>query len=413
MNEIMIPAAIFFALMAAFLLFVKNDNPAAFKIFLIIIKGMLMWSILSGAFAASPGVFGAFFTLMAAVVFGFYLLPEGKNTGRRRHFAAAAGLFAAVLIFSSGCSGQGGMKYPAISDYMDLGFVPSAILSGEKNTVYVATERSKIIYLYNTMEKKRITSIGAGYMPADIKVSGGKLYSANKMSDTITIHDLETGKGVNIATGGIYPSAIALNQARGELYAANLGSNSVSIIDIASNTPAVKAVIKTGKWPSDLYVAPDNRYVYVCCKYTNTVQIIDAEKQLPVFTKVDTGTSPSQLLPINNTDIAIINEWEYAYNHSSSVIVFNRVSYALEYDIIVDGGIYQAALSKSRRYMYISVPLKDKIIFVDIKKKQKVYEIQFKDDLPKYLSLSADGSLLYAATQQSKKLFMIKLNDLR
>lgn len=70
-------------------------------------------------------------------------------------------------------------------------------------------------------------------------------------------------------------------------------------------------------------------------------------------------------------------------------------------------------LSKSKKYLFISVPLKDRVVFMDIKKRCRVHKLIFKDDIPKYLALSKDGSTLYVSAQQSKKLYVVSLNDLR
>ena len=69
-------------------------------------------------------------------------------------------------------------------------------------------------------------------------------------------------------------------------------------------------------------------------------------------------------------------------------------------------------LSKSKKYLYVSVPLKDKLLFIDIKKRQKVYEMNFENDTPKWIDLSADGKTLYITGQHTKKLIMLEVNDL-
>jgi DNA-binding beta-propeller fold protein YncE len=413
MNEMMFVAQAALLAAAAFLLFVKKDRQASFRLFLIHLKVSVIWAAFSGFLAAEPAAFSAYIISVCAAAFIFSGARGGLSGGKAREFVLFCGAMILLLLFASGCSSSDHTRYPAISGEIKLDYAPSALAAGDKNELYAGGEKTNIIRIYDTETKKVISSMGAGYMPVDIKICGKKLFSANRLSDSVTVHDIEKGTGVNVNSGGVYPSAVLYNQAKKELYAANMGSNNVAIIDLSSPTINVKALIPTGKWPSDLFLAPDNRYIYVCCKYTNTVQVLDTERQLPVFTKIDTGISPSQLLPIGEKHIAIINEWEYAYNHMSSIIVFNYATYALEYDILVDGGISRAVLSKSRNYMYISVPMKDKVIVVDIKKRQKAFEINFNNDQPSDLAISKDGKTVYAAARQSKKIYMISVNDLR
>ena len=247
-------------------------------------------------------------------------------------------------------------------------------------------------------------------MPVDIIKAGHKLYIANKRSNNITVYNTITDESYNINTRGIHPSAVSYNRVKDVLYAANMGSSNVAVIDMKQNKVTEK--IPTGKWPSDLYLTPDNKYLYVSCQYTNTVELIDAMKQKHLFTKIDTGISPVRLVPLNKRHIAIINEWEYAFNHQSTIIIFDTDEYTLKTSIRVDGGIYDGMLSKSKKYLYVSVPLKDKLLFIDIKKRQKVYEMNFENDTPKWIDLSADGKTLYITGQHTKKLIMLEVNDL-
>ena len=317
-----------------------------------------------------------------------------------------------LALLSGGC-GKNNSSMPAITGEYKLDFVPSKVAMPGNDELFVGSERGKAVYIYDTENFKKKSSIAAGYMPVDMVFYMDKLYTANKASNTVTIHDMLNGKSVQAASGGESPSALALDGSKGRLYVANTGSSNVTVINLKDGGYPVMKTIAVGKWPADLYLSPDNRYLYVCCKYTNTVQIIDAEKEEPVFTRIDTGISPSEFVPISGRDIAIINEWEYVYNHQSSIIMFDRIHYNMEYDIMVDGGIFDAALSRSKRYLYVSVPLKEKVIFVDIKKRETVFELKLKDYLPKWVCVSKDGRSLYVACQQSREILKIAVNGLR
>ena len=78
----------------------------------------------------------------------------------------------------------------------------------------------------------------------------------------------------------------------------------------------------------------------------------------------------------------------------------------------MDGGIYDGILSKSKKYLYVSVPLKDKLIFIDIQKRLKVHEILFENDTPKWIDVSKDGKTLFITGQHTKKLIMYEINGL-
>ncbi|MCE5301053.1 MAG: beta-propeller fold lactonase family protein [Spirochaetia bacterium] len=408
MNSLLFVFIILSACGSAVFYFAANDGQRGAQCMSACLKLSFIWMLLSGIVPILAAALAATGVLIVFVMARSAGLPGGK-----KELALFVTAIAAVFIFAQGCSIQGG-RMPEKMDEMKLDYTPSSIRASlfDNNVVYAGTERDRVVYAYDMSSKTINATIAAGYMPVDIIQNGRSIITANRTSNSVTIHDLRTGKSEQVQSGGEYPSAVAYNPARNEVYVTNIGSNNVAVIDLSGNTPEVVARILTGKWPSDLYLAPDNRYLYVSCKYTNTVQIIDTQRRLPVFTKVDTGISPSRLLPISKREIAVINEWEYAFNRSSSILIFNRINYGLEYDILVDGGIFDAALSKSGRYLYVTVPPKDKVIFVDLKKREKVYELKFRDEIPKWLTVSKDGRTLYVATQQSKRIYYISVNSL-
>lgn len=412
MNEFLFIVVLVLSLASFYSAFIRQDKKLSVICLILAVKAFVIWYAAGTGVNIHPlemlsitGIIIA--AIMVLIISGFDNTP-GKS---RLRFSVLLAVLVLLAVFASGCKNDPGQK-PAVTGEFKLGYVPSKIISPAKDELYVASERGKVITAYFMSTQSTKTSIPSGYMPVDLLIVNNILYSANKSANTVTIHNLETGKGIDINSGGAYPCSLAVNQQKNRLYVANLGSNNVAVVDLSAPTITVVKKIPVGKWPSDLYLSPDNRYLYVCCKYTNTIQVIDAEKEQPVFTKVDTGISPSKMVAISKREIAIINEWEYAFNHQSTIIVFDRLNYNLEYDIMVEGGIFDAVLSKSKRYMYVTVPLKDKVLVVDLKKRETVFEMIFKDDTPRWLALSVDKRTLYVAAQHTGKIFTVALNGM-
>jgi len=129
-----------------------------------------------------------------------------------------------------------------------------------------------------------------------------------------------------------------------------------------------------------------------------------------LFTKIDAGVSPVQLVPLGSGRIAIINEWEYSFNQKSSILLFDTGDYSIKSAIGTEGGIEHAVLSKSRKFMYVSVPLKDKVIFIDMEKGRVDHSIYLRNAVPKWLALSRDGSELYVSAPNAGRIYTIELN---
>jgi DNA-binding beta-propeller fold protein YncE len=319
-------------------------------------------------------------------------------------------LFSIIVIFIlSGC-GANNKTMPQIEKYLKLTFIPADIAIQDSNKILIGSERENKIYVVDINTGKIKKVINSGMNPVKIIIKNNIVYSANKTSSNITIYNLMEDKAFNIPCGGQYPSAIALNPEKKILYVANTGSSNICIIDVEKKE--IKNKISTEKWPADILLSKDYRYLYVPCKYTNVIQLVDAEKERCLFTKIEAGISPAQLIELNKHQIAIINEWEYSFNQQSTVNIFDKKDYKLKNSILVDGGIYRGVLSKSKKYLYITVPLKDKIVFVDVKNRKKIYEITRKDSGPRFLTTSSDGNYIFVSCQTSKEIIVIKTNDL-
>jgi len=103
--------------------------------------------------------------------------------------------------------------------------------------------------------------------------SAQNAYITNAASNTVSVIDTAT----NTVTGlpipvGILPRGVAVTPDGGKVYVANTGSNTVSVIDTATNS--VVGTIPVGNGPTGVAVTPDSSKVYVTNPGTNTVSVI-------------------------------------------------------------------------------------------------------------------------------------------
>lgn len=360
------------------------------------------------AFMNMPVVAAVCVTAFCGAAFACYLF-SGKNDAGLARNASVAAVSVVLAFMLAGCS-AGPVIMPAIKEEIKLGFIPSALAVSNKGELYIGNERASHVVVYDYRGKEEIKKIPCGNHPSDIAINGDMVYITGRMDNTLTVYNSLTGESAVIKVQGRSPSAVAVSGDGLKAYTANSGSNTVSVIDLKEGR--VTGTIETGKWPSDVLLSPDGRKLYVACKYTNTIQVIDTEKQRILFTEVETGVSPVRLLQLNKRVVAVIHEWEYSFNNKSSMIFFDTENYTVISSIVTDGGIFGGALSKTRDYIYLSVPLKDKVIFIDVAGKEKKAEIFMKNSTPKALAVSKNGQLLFAASQGSRRITVIKVNGL-
>jgi YVTN family beta-propeller protein len=98
-----------------------------------------------------------------------------------------------------------------------------------------------------------------------------RLYVANSNSDSISVVDTATNKLVETfavqpfqkKVAGVAPESVALSPDHKTLYAACAGINAVAVIGVATQHPRLAGVIPTGWYPDDVAVSPDGKVIAV------------------------------------------------------------------------------------------------------------------------------------------------------
>ena len=98
-----------------------------------------------------------------------------------------------------------------------------------------------------------------------------RLYVANSNSDTISIIDTASNRLVETISlqpfmkkvAGVSPESVVLSPDHATLYAACAGINAVAVIDLKKVRPRVAGFIPTGWYPEDVAVSPDGKFIGV------------------------------------------------------------------------------------------------------------------------------------------------------
>ena len=92
-----------------------------------------------------------------------------------------------------------------------------------------------------------------------------------------------------VSTGGNYPVAIGINETTNKVYVVNRGSDSVTVIDGATNNTTMVAV---GHFPEAIAVNAVTNKIYVANNNTDNVTVIDGATNAPLFIPLGAGTLP-------------------------------------------------------------------------------------------------------------------------
>ena len=117
---------------------------------------------------------------------------------------------------------------------------------------------SQIIFIKSRYRFFSILFVTLGFSYAYSGVSGFE----SAWSDSVVVT-------VNV---GIRPMALEFNPSNNNIYVANQGSNSISVIDSLTNT--VVATVKVGNSPRALEFNPSNNNIYVANQGSNDISVI-------------------------------------------------------------------------------------------------------------------------------------------
>jgi YVTN family beta-propeller protein len=119
--------------------------------------------------------------------------------------------------------------------------------------------------------------------------AGSFAYITNSASNSVSIIDTATNNVTDTVPVGSWPFGVAVSPDGTAVYMANSHDGTVSVIDTANDN--VTATVRVGYYPEGVTVSPDGTKVYVANWGSNTVSVIDTAND-NVTATVPVGYSP-------------------------------------------------------------------------------------------------------------------------
>ena len=128
--------------------------------------------------------------------------------------------------------------------------------------------------------------------------SNNLIYTADSASDTVSVIDAASDKVITNIPVGIDPTAIVYDSVNSNIYVADTGSN--NIVEVSTEDNSIVVTIDVGLQPSGIAFDQANRELYVSNSGSDTVSVIDTNSNTVVAT-IDVGINPTSIAydPIN------------------------------------------------------------------------------------------------------------------
>lgn len=129
-------------------------------------------------------------------------------------------------------------------------------------------------------QRAPIASIAVGKAPAGVAASdrAGSVFVAERDDDSVALVDVNAQRVRARVRVGSHPFALLFDAPRQRLYALNVQSDDVSVLDARDpDRLVVLATVKVGKAPYGAALAADGALIYVTNQHDDTVSVIDAE----------------------------------------------------------------------------------------------------------------------------------------
>ncbi|MHC8361796.1 YVTN family beta-propeller repeat protein [Pseudomonas sp. LS2P72] len=248
-------------------------------------------------------------------------------------------------------------------------------------------------FITDDVGRLSVSRVKGALIPGSYSLSATS--GAQVANATVTVTGLGSVGSISV---GSNPHGIAVSTDGTRAYVCNQGSDTVSVIDIA--THRVLTDITVGKSPAGVAVSPDGTRVYVCNSVSNTVSVIDTATD-QVLTNISVG--------FNAIGIAFSPDGTRAYvgnMGSTTVSVIDTATYQVLTNIPVGNYSYGIAVSPDGTRAYVSNQGSTTVWVIDTATYHVLTTIQV-GDRPHGLAFSPDGTRVYVCNWVSNTVSVI------
>jgi YVTN family beta-propeller protein len=222
-------------------------------------------------------------------------------------------------------------------------------------------------------------------------VNAQTAYITNFGTNTVSVINVATNTVIDSVVVGNSPYGVCVHPDGSKVYIANSGNKTISVINTATNT--VTATITVGDTPSGIAISPDGSKVYVVNHASNTVNIINTTTNAVTDT-ISVGSGPLGICVSPDGNLLYVSN-----ENNNSITKINTITTA-SYTFGVGGNPMGICLSPDGSTIYVANNYSNSISTISTSTNAVLATITGCNS-PRGVSVSPDGKKIYVTDNLS------------
>lgn len=268
---------------------------------------------------------------------------------------------------------------------VNVGFGPTGLVHDPVNEyVYIANARSDSVSVIDSQTNNSVGVVLAEVYPSAVAYNPEKktVYVSNSgssaaaawkdsVSQTIFAIDMAAGVVSPVVTGELGPAGMVYDPSNGDLYVANLYSDSVSVIDVSTLSIVGKVPLGVGSYPTGIAYNPDQHVIYVTNQgggspHWKWVSVID-DRSNTITGNITVSYFPLGLAYNPSNKNLYVTHYSLFGAYGGSVTVVNTLTNSVVANLTLPGraGPVGVAYNPANGNVYVADALSRTIVVID------------------------------------------------
>ena len=234
---------------------------------------------------------------------------------------------------------------------------------------------------------------------------GGRVFVTNEGSDTVSVIDAATNQVIKTVPVGKRPRGIGISPDGSEVYVAVSGENKIVVLDPASLE--IVRGFNSGDDP-ETFAVHGNGNIYISNEEDAKASVFDP-KNGELIAEIEVGIEPEGVAVSPN------GRWVIVTSESSNMLHFISVpEHVIKNNVLVGARPRAATFSADSKTAYATSEIGGEIKKIDVESGAIIGKMTLGDDKakPKDVLVSRDGSRLFVAGGRANRVFVLDARSL-